>query len=344
MDFFVTIFFSSIKTASLPDAAAAFWLTHRAKLRSQRKPGHHPTCPSTDNSSDTCSNLNGKKSELTEREKEYGLRILFHMRYFVRKKKLERLKFEILRKLVVTLQRWYRRHKQKKEDLNTVVGMHANDEFFLPELVAEAPVEAVTSDNVLVETDEEVPIDVPIVVARLKPFLPVLREDERIDWSAELIVSILTRFRAQQHLLRCKGVALVTQIAQETVSTANVEKFPDTAAAQCDELVELEPVDILLPKTVPGMIESGKVVVGPHIYLENTNPEEWVVDEVDDVEEVHVFDPTLDNAARKIQKFFHRYRTRRKLREAFQRAIDDIHNDIRSDAHVETSGPGCTIM
>jgi hypothetical protein len=163
----------------------------------------------------------------------------------------------------------------------------------------------------------------------------------------ELIPAVSAVYRAQQVLIRMKAVDLVDQIARETIATAENETIPPLDPEN-QNVFELEPVDIFLPRSVPGMLKSGTVVAGPLEMvgksIEHTTPDEWIIDEVDDIEETHVFNPTHEKAAKRIQKFFRRYRTRKMLEIAVQRAIQEIRNDIRSDEPINTDNPNCVIM
>lgn len=311
---------------TLPSAAAEFWIANRIKLRSQRK-GGADAGKSTILAPQPIS-LASASSTLTAYERECGLRILFHMRFYVRKKRMEMIKFQILLKLVLFIQRKFRNRRERR--------LRASP----PPLVALAPESPVENtgfwDSVI--TTKQVPHDVHV---------PEMADSESFAFSAETIHSIIKTYKAQQKLMRLKGVVLVNQIAEETVTTADRDtgELPDDRA---ETGVELEPVDILLPKNVPGMLQSGTIVTGPLAIvgksIEHTPTTEWVVDEVEDVEELHVFDGNLDKAAKRIQKFYRRYRTRHMLKVAVERAILEIRNDIRTDEIVETANPDCVIM
>jgi hypothetical protein len=153
-------------------------------------------------------------------------------------------------------------------------------------------------------------------------------------------------------LERRKGELLVTEIAKLTIDTALNTEIP-RLDDRSDNIVDLEPVDVLIPATVEGMLDHGTVIAGPRgivgVNIGTTPGNEWIVDEVQDINEFEQFDQRLELAAIKIQRFYRQ----RLVRSRFVSIMDEAFKSLRAQGYVRSESDlgteintesGCSIM
>ena len=181
--------------------------------------------------------------------------------------------------------------------------------------------DAVTSDTEAVAGGDPVsgtPADAAIVRASLaeEEAVPVvLPEGDSLTaqtTAVNVIKSSAITYATQQCFIRLEAQTLVGEVAAATESALTHSVLPPVESGS---LVELEPVDVYLPKDVKGVLSRG-VVVEESSPLHGTDigkSTEWIVDEVTDLEVFELHSIRVIVAVRKIQKLFRRFLTRRKF-------------------------------
>ena len=288
-----------------------------------------------------------KKEELPNRplndvEIRAGKTILFALRWRIKRRKFLSLKLKILLRLVTRLQAIFRGAKVRR-----ILGKER--EQVLKEKKRKAELEKMKLEIALNAKQKEVEekerqerlkirkqllldaarvnnLSVPSALAQVfdstaDESLPNATEKEDLDElygpqrkAMRYVKSKIFAFLCQHSLLWLKANALVLSVVSQTFQASQMK---DDAAHDADEsLIELEPVDILIPKDVQGLLSEG-VVVDATSPIHGSKVEEvfdsWVVDELTDTEQYDLQYEALKNSALKIQRVYRRHLVRRKF-------------------------------
>lgn len=135
--------------------------------------------------------------------------------------------------------------------------------------------------------------------------------------SANILKSIARGFIVQERLIRLHKLSLISNVADATAAAIDaVPRSTDSMDDKSDK-VEIEPMELFFPQDVRGVLSSGVVVdeASPLVgeYLSETQPKDWMVKEVSEVEVFELQYHQLDRSASRIQRAFRRFMTKRKF-------------------------------
>jgi hypothetical protein len=281
--------------------------------------------------------------ELRNREKFAALRIWVYYKYWKKREDIDRIRWAILNRLVVSLQRLFRQRKARRENLleerneGVNCGNARNPRFLLPELLREknfevprekrmirkkvprgrrrSSVGSVQGEELYEEKTVEVKqVEVPVMAAPVA----VSGEDKRAYGMMKIQASIRS-FIWRDFLVKMKGEFLLEDIVNTALDTD--EPPPEGSGT----IVELEPVDVYLPADVKGVLDHGTVLKGPEqivgLDITATKEDEWIVDEIEDLGEFDEYEKSLERAAIRVQRFYRKRCARIRFRQMVEEAI-----------------------
>jgi hypothetical protein len=278
------------------------------------------------------------ENTLSDIERYSAFRILIAYRCWRKREDLSRIRWAILNRLVLSLQRLYRRRKAQKEQVvEKLVTSRSIGRFQLPQLLKESNFQIPNPSPerkrekhkrvVLVDDNEPEEMQPKLVVPVTQVEVPVSAtpvitppEDKR-SLSIIKIQSAIRSFIWRDCLMKMKGEGFLDEIVKSSM-IADSEHPVDATGT----IVDLEPVDVYVPADLNGVLDHGTVVNGPEtivgVDINATKDEEWIVDEVEDVGEFDEYEKLLDQAAVIIQRFYRRRFARYKFRQMVEEAIN----------------------
>ena len=265
-------------------------------------------------------------SLLTDREIRAGRRILFALRAWIRKRNVYKLKLSLLVLLVTKIQALFRgaRVRQELKKSHELERMK-RELALIAELKEREEIDRLNRlklrKQMMIEAAKSNNLEIPSALSHMLNSdsdtkgagIDVKYDPERQEIS--LIKSKIFAFLSQHSLLWLKANALVMSVVPHTVAASRLK---DEAACHGEQaLIELEPVDVLLPKDVHGLLAQGVVVdstspiAGAKVDASDNGG--WVVDELTDSEQYDLQYEMVKKAAIKIQRFYRRRLTHRKF-------------------------------
>ena len=277
---------------------------------------------------------------LREEEIRAGRRILFALKARMKRLKLYNLKLAILVRLVTRIQAMFRGAKAREAvgKQKQRVALEKKRREMLDKMKAEIALTAKRKieeeierqkrlkirKQRMMETAKSNQLTVPSALAHMfspesEVFLPHGDNadiGDRVERSA--VMSIKSRIFSflSQHSLRWLRVhALVLSVVGQTIEAVKVKD--DAVEDQDKTLVDLEPVDVLFPKDVQGLLARGVVVDSASPIrgskLDAGARDGWIVDELTDAEQYDLQYEMIKKAAIRIQRFYRRHLSRRKF-------------------------------
>ena len=308
----------------------------------------------TESLSSSCSSVGSDhehSDDDLDTKKFAALRILIFYRCWRRREERDRLRWQILNRLVLSLQRLFRARKRRVMEIVSVPSLVSGRDL-LPELLREERFEVPkppllpmsrkrevyekrgSADTVNIGDELDEPYDVvatpretevPVEFAP-RPFREVLvfspsPEDKRAMALCK-IQACARSYIWRDFLSKMKGEFILDDIVKATMDQAESDP-PDVTTR--GNVVDLEPVDVYVPADVQGVLEHGTVVAGSEGIVGKdigaTKDEEWIVDEVEDLGEFDQYDASLNQAASIIQRFVRRRASRRRFHLMVEEAI-----------------------
>ena len=310
-------------------------------------------------SSDSCS-ATLDENVLSDIERFSALRILIAYRSWRKREDLSRIRWAILNRLVLSLQRMYRRRKAEKEQaVEVMVPSRPVWRSQLPQLLKEINFQIPEPPHTrkrdkprrIVAVDESEPEEMqPKLIVPVRQVeapvsgTPVISapEDKRAVVAIMRIQSTIRAFIWRDYLMKVKREGLLDEIVRSSMPADTDHSLDGTGT-----IVDLEPVDVYVPADLNGVLDGGTVVTGPGsivgVDINATKDEEWIVDEIEDVGEFDEYEKSLNQAAITIQRFYRKRFARFRFRQMVEEAIIAVKEGrslaIENTANIDESLP-----